>query len=86
MSETSLPGGFATPLKLLRIAVPEASPAFLDDLQRIESFLNHAHVRKRTLTLMTIQLLPNFLLANFILQDRRAGVLQAVCKEACEDR
>lgn len=36
---------------------------------------DNAHVRKRTLTLMTIQLLPNFLLANFILQDWRAGVL-----------
>ncbi len=36
---------------------------------------DNAHVRKRTLTLMIVQLLPNFLLANFILQDWRAHVL-----------
>ena len=36
---------------------------------------HNAYVTRRTLTLMTIQLLPNFLLANFILQDWRAGVL-----------
>ena len=36
---------------------------------------DNAHVRKRTLSLMAIQLLPNFLLANFILQDWRASVL-----------
>ena len=36
---------------------------------------DNAHVRKRTLTLMTIQLLPNFLLANFVLQDWRVGML-----------
>jgi polyferredoxin len=36
---------------------------------------DNAYITRRTFVLMTIQLLPNFLLANFILQDWRAGGL-----------
>jgi NAD-dependent dihydropyrimidine dehydrogenase PreA subunit len=36
---------------------------------------NDKYITRRTLVLMSIQLLPNFLLANFILQDWRAGRL-----------
>jgi polyferredoxin len=36
---------------------------------------DNAYITKRTFVLMIVQLLPNFLLANFILQDWRAGGL-----------